>query len=153
MSAALNQFAVVDAPAVPAALPRATRGARFVAFVLDTIFASVLSGVGLALITKGLKIENEGIKAIWNLTFIFVYWMLPLYSTGQTLGKRLMKIRVISLTGPEVSIGTAIMRETFYKFVSGAVFCLGFVRILTHPDGRAWHDKFAKTRVVSLVEE
>lgn len=153
MSAALNQFVVQDIPATPTTLPKAPRGARFLAFILDSIFSSILNAVGLTLITKGLKVEAEGIKALWSLTFFAVYWVMPIYSTGQTLGKRLTKIQVVPVNGGELSFRTALLREFPCKILSGLVFCLGYVRILTHADGRAWHDSLAKTRVVSLVEE
>lgn len=153
-SNALDQFVVHDGGGSDAELPKAGRGPRFIAALLDAFFSGILSALGAALFVKGLGAGGLPITILWNLTFPFLYFIFPIYSGGQTLGKKLMKIKIVSIhPKEEPSMWNIFVREMPGKGISAICFMLGYVRILTHPEGRAWHDSMAKTRVVSLIEE
>jgi len=149
----LEQFAVQDGGA-EVELPKAGKGARFIAALLDAFFSGILSALGATILTKGLGAGGLPITILWNLTFPFLYFVFPIYSSGQTLGKKIMKLKIVNIDpAQDPSMWNIFVRELPGKSIGAICLMLGYVRILTHPDGRAWHDSMAKTRVVSLVEE
>jgi uncharacterized RDD family membrane protein YckC len=153
--AALKQFAVSEDEAPIVALPAAGHAQRFIAALLDGFISAVLQQLGTVLITRLLHTHHVGVLILWAVIFPVIYYALPIYATGQTAGKKIMKVRVDNAVNPAegVSFWRAIFRELVGKMVSALCFALGFVAILRDPDGRAWHDRMAKTRVVNVIEE
>jgi uncharacterized RDD family membrane protein YckC len=66
---------------------------------------------------------------------------------GSTPGKRLMKLRVVSLDGSEPDKRQRWLRAAF-SLVSGYAVGLGYLWALFEPQKRGWHDLIAGTRVV-----
>ncbi|MFG1923213.1 RDD family protein [Cryptosporangium sp. NPDC048952] len=73
---------------------------------------------------------------------------------GMTLGKWLLGLRVVSVSGGPVGFGRALGREAFFVF-SVLVPILGLVNTLwslwDRPHGQCLHDKAAGTHVVRRV--
>ena len=67
--------------------------------------------------------------------------------SGQTIGKSVLGIKVISADGSSVSWGQALLRYFGY-IVSGLIFSLGFLWVAFDRNRQGWHDKIAKTYVV-----
>lgn len=79
-----------------------------------------------------------------------VYFAIALkVGKGQTPGKRLMKIRVVSLTGHGVSWWTAIERALGYgaSFLEGG---FGFFQYFLNKNRMCVHDRIAETIVIDL---
>ncbi|MBX3059983.1 MAG: RDD family protein [Anaerolineae bacterium] len=74
--------------------------------------------------------------------FIF-FWML----VGQTPGKMLMGVRVVSVDARPLSFGQAIKRLLGY-YLSMLPFFIGFFWILVSDSRQGWHDKIARTYVI-----
>ncbi len=68
-------------------------------------------------------------------------------STGQTLGSRVMGIRVMDVDGNPLSVTSALARVVG-AYVSGALLGLGYLWMLWDDQGRTWHDMAANTTVV-----
>jgi len=68
-------------------------------------------------------------------------------STGQTLGKMVMGIKVISTDGSSVSWGKALLRLIGY-IVSRIPLLLGFFWVSFDAKRQGWHDKIASTYIV-----
>ena len=66
---------------------------------------------------------------------------------GYTLGKKVMGIRVVTLSGGQVDVVKAFVRA-IGKILSGLLFCLGYLWMLWDKNSQTWHDKFAETVVV-----
>jgi uncharacterized RDD family membrane protein YckC len=84
---------------------------------------------------------------IGGLLVDFLYhWLTVAYGDGQTVGKRVVGVRVTRPDGspvdPAVAAGRALMR-----IVSGLVFGLGFLWAAWDAEKRTWHDMTADTRV------
>jgi uncharacterized RDD family membrane protein YckC len=79
-----------------------------------------------------------------------LYEGLMLSRGGQTLGKKAMRIKVVSAAGGEVSTGQAFGRAVMRK-VLGFVPCLGLVDyLMAFGDQRSCiHDLTARTRVIN----
>jgi uncharacterized RDD family membrane protein YckC len=68
-------------------------------------------------------------------------------TVGQTLGKMLFRLRVIQISGENMTLGVAFLRWVGFV-VSGLVFLLGFVWVAFDGRKQGWHDKIAATLVI-----
>lgn len=69
--------------------------------------------------------------------------------SGQTPGKMLFRLRVVTASGQPVTTGTAFLRWTGY-LISGLFFFAGFLWIAFDRKKQGWHDKIAMTMVVCV---
>jgi uncharacterized RDD family membrane protein YckC len=137
-------------------LPLATFKARAGAFIIDFIIVVLLSiPVGLLLEYRKLSqgqdvhLEINPFHDWWSLIVLVLYSGLSTYfSHGQTLGKRLLRIRVLSLTHDHLSFWHAIERALGYgaSALEGGV---GFFQYFIHPNRQTTHDRIAETIVVA----
>ena len=72
-------------------------------------------------------------------------WMLGKY--GATVGKMVMKIRVVSESGKKIDYSTALVRS-LSSYLSVAALGLGLFWVIWDIKKQSWHDKIAKTVVV-----
>ena len=87
-----------------------------------------------------------------------LYFIIMTYSSGSTLGKKLMRIEVVgvqSLTQDsrdsrerKPSLYQIIYRETVGRFLSSALLFIGYLLIVVGKEKEAMHDYLADTRVV-----
>jgi uncharacterized RDD family membrane protein YckC len=130
------------------------------AFVLD-FFAAFLLFLGLLIGGARILDYLEWIDpdANINLKFDFTNWyslvFLVLYfglftywGNGKTPGKRLMKIRVVSLTHEHISLWHAIERALGYG-ASALELGFGFLQYFIHPNKQTVHDRIAETIVIN----
>jgi uncharacterized RDD family membrane protein YckC len=144
--------------------------ARLSAYVVDFMLVGILFGFmavpAVSLwrswrhpedIHKDLHLDVD-FHNVYSLVFIVLYFGLSLYwGKGQTLGKRLFKIRVISLTHGHLSIWHCLERALGYG-ASALEGGFGFLQYFTDPNCRTVHDRIAGTIVVDerrpkLVDE
>lgn len=85
----------------------------------------------------------------FNLLFGALYYILLHWIFGQTLGKMLLRLKVVTLSGGPISLGTSILRWIGY-LLSLLPFFAGYVMAGLRPDKRALHDLIARTRVVRV---
>ncbi len=70
--------------------------------------------------------------------------------TGQTIGKRMLGIRVISLDdGGPIGYGRAFIRW-IGRYVSAIVIFIGYFWMLWDEESQCWHDEFAGDVVVPV---
>jgi uncharacterized RDD family membrane protein YckC len=79
---------------------------------------------------------------------LIVYNTCLVVLAGQTVGMRLLNIKVYDKTGKKLSAIKAIIRETILKAVSFIVLCLGFLWIGFSRSKRGWHDFLIGSKVV-----
>lgn len=146
-----------------AGLPLASFGRRLTAFALDFgftvlvfllgafyVFPSVIYPIGrkLGFWSAGKFHFNFDFHEWYSLLFIVLYFGLTTYwGNGQTPGKRLCKIRVVSLVEERITLWTAIERALGYG-ASALEFMFGFLQYFLHPNCRTVHDRIAETIVV-----
>lgn len=85
-------------------------------------------------------------SALLNLLWL-LYYIVPTAISGQTLGKKVCGIRVVSQTG-KVGWLRAILRETVGKWISAIILGIGFLMVAFHKEKRGLHDIIAGTWVV-----
>ncbi|MEJ2560439.1 MAG: RDD family protein [Anaerolineae bacterium] len=79
--------------------------------------------------------------------FVIGYPLFFWIFTGQTPGKMLLGLRVVTLEGGRLSLGRAVRRLIGYVLAALPLY-LGFVWILADDRRQGWHDKVAGTCVV-----
>ncbi len=98
--------------------------------------------------------RDEVVKVLNRLASGFgwaaVYFtLLPFWWQGQTVGKKLMRLRVVELTGKPLSLITSFGRYGGYA-AGLATGGIGFLQVLWDPNRQAVQDKLAHTVVVDL---
>lgn len=68
--------------------------------------------------------------------------------TGQTLGKKVMGIRVVDAQGNKPSAMTFFLRDVIGKMVSGLILGIGYLMVIWDSKKQALHDKIASTYVI-----
>lgn len=80
---------------------------------------------------------------------VFFVFIWPVAKSGQTIGRRAMKIRVVhAQTGALLSLGAAIGRWAFAYLVSSQIFYIGYLWMLWDENDQTLHDKVVKSIVV-----
>ncbi|HEY4591682.1 MAG TPA: RDD family protein [Thermoanaerobaculia bacterium] len=141
-----------------AGLPLASFGRRLAAFVLDFGLTAVVFTLGAIFVVApignrtGLLRHNLLLKFDfhhwYSLVFLVLYFGLTTYwGNGQTPGKWLCKIRVVSLVEERITLWTAIERALGYG-ASALEAGFGFLQYFVHPNCRTVHDRIAETIVV-----
>jgi uncharacterized RDD family membrane protein YckC len=130
---------------------------RALAFALDGVFYNIINQIIMALMGVLIKIGGSTMVMIGTglgilLTFIvlpYVYYIMPMMKNGQTVGKKIMKIKVIHREGSHpLSAWDCVKRDIIGKIISGMVFMLGYIVVLFKKN--AWHDEIAKTKVIAI---
>jgi uncharacterized RDD family membrane protein YckC len=144
---------------------------RAVAFILDMALISLISAVvigalslffGLSTIQRFIDwlnslfpgsdqifIELTGPRfaAVFFFAFLYLYFIFFFSTTGQTVGKAVMGLRVVTTDGKRMGVRRSFIRTLCYT-VSLAPLGLGFLWVLGEDRRRAWHDKIAHTYVL-----
>jgi len=75
------------------------------------------------------------------------FLLLPVLS-GQTIGKMLTGLRIVTMDGRSVSFGSALLRHTLGYLLTALTLGLGFFIAVLNRNGRSLHDYVAGTTVV-----
>jgi uncharacterized RDD family membrane protein YckC len=113
-----------------------------VAWLIDAILLGIVNGVLFGLF-KG---PGYGLSTIIDFAYYGFFEGGP---AGQTLGKRIMNIRVVRADGSGAELGwaTALVRNVC-RLLSGLACLLGYLWMLWDKDQMTWHDKLSQTVVV-----
>jgi uncharacterized RDD family membrane protein YckC len=145
--------------------PRAGFGGRLGAYLLDALIIGVPAAI-LFVILGGAasRATDEAEQAAFGGGFILLWLIFMIASilyyvllnggpTGQTIGKRVLGIRVVSYqTGGPIGYGKAFVRWLVGPLFSG--FCiiglLGYLWMLWDNEKQTWHDKASDSVVVPV---
>lgn len=95
-----------------------------------------------------LKLTSPSPATLISFVFTALYFIFFWVSqNGQTLGNRLLAIRVVREDNQRMDVGTGIIRYIGY-LLSSAALLLGFIWIAFDSKKQGWHDKMAKTIVI-----
>lgn len=131
----------------------ATVKKRAMAFFIDEMLLSLLLILGLGdsffeaktleemiLLTNTFILEYMAVKIVYQAFFVMQY--------GATLGKIIMKIRVVEIQNLQTPNVVSSLKRSFVRIFSESIFYLGFLWGAMDPSRQTWHDKIAKTLVV-----
>lgn len=135
---------------------------RFAAHMIDFVIVMIVLGVINAALSPARNLLEEtplGGEILFQFTLVdmieyiltVVYFIIMTYFTGATLGKRIMKLKVISANDDEkLNIFTVIYRETIGRYLSDAFCGIGYLTVAFTKDKKAIHDMLCDTRVVEV---
>lgn len=129
---------------------------RLVAFSLDLIVV----GIG-SLVVKGMLsldlLENNLLSnhILFHYSIIDIllyvlksaYFVVCTYTSGATLGKYIMKIKVIDKNRNTLNMIQVLYRETVGRFLS-SFFFIGYIMIIIDKENKALHDRLCDTSVI-----
>ncbi len=131
-------------------------GIRFVAILIDTIVIAIVTGIVTALLNPSVSV----IIAPNLLAFVvgaasafitFFYFVLMEGAYGQTIGKMIVQIQVVQVTGTKISYGDAVVR-TILRIIDAIPYfipyLLGAILIWTSDEKQRLGDRVARTVVV-----
>jgi len=87
-------------------------------------------------------VTGAAVLLIASFYFIFFWTLL-----GQTPGKMLLGLRIVSTEGNNITFGQALRRYIGY-YLSALALYIGFLWVLVDNRRQGWHDKLAGTIVV-----
>ncbi|MDQ3395604.1 MAG: RDD family protein [Bacteroidota bacterium] len=94
---------------------------------------------------------TNAVKLLSRFLGAFVYFSIFTWKwQGQTLGKRLMKIKIVKLNGTPISFWNSLERASGYT-ASAAILFLGFFQYFWDRNAQTTHDKITETIVVDVV--
>ncbi|MCD4750162.1 MAG: RDD family protein [Thermoanaerobaculales bacterium] len=133
-------------------------GIRLGAYLIDAIILTVIMmvimipiGIGVAALAQ----KSQGAVVVlsllgWLLCAVVAigYILVPWARSGATLGKRILKLKVVRQDGVQpLGYGKATLRLLGYM-ASGAIFYIGFLMVLFNDEKKGLHDMIAGTQVV-----
>ena len=143
---------------------------RAVAIIIDLVFLDIATKISLLPLERTIDFEDfhpadllvriDTLQVKVFLLYVVLYLCAGLFFslvyftyfhgvTGQTIGKRLLKIKAIQTSGEPVNFKIALIRWGGY-FISGGVMYYGFLWVLFDKNKQGWHDKIAGTYVVKV---
>jgi uncharacterized RDD family membrane protein YckC len=127
---------------------------RGLAYMIDEILVSLLF-IFIYLDQIPQEATTEQTIAIINSLVMYVMVLKVVYQTffvwmyGATLGRIVMKIKVISISDLEKPTLLFALSRASFRILSESLFYLGFVWAMLNPKRETWHDKVARTLVVN----
>jgi uncharacterized RDD family membrane protein YckC len=127
---------------------------RAAAFGIDEVLLSVILMVilwnpianattleDMIAVTNSFLLEYMAIKIVFQTFFTMQY--------GATIGKIVMKIRVIELSTLSNPTFLCAFNRSVFRVVSEILFYLGFAWAMLDPYRRSWHDRTGRTLVIN----
>lgn len=111
---------------------------RFAAALIDGLIIGVI---------PGMVFKGNGNIISFLLGLGYSVWMLSTYSA--TVGMMILKIKITKESGGKLTYKDAVLRY-FASILSAVVLLIGYLWMLWDPKKQTWHDKLAKTVVVTL---
>jgi len=130
---------------------------RFVAWLIDFIIVSVILTSIIFAYYGTMYYEFEG-EGFWveNSQFLptsiifFAYWIILEYKTGQTIGKKILNLKIIDVSGNKASLKGIVISSFGKSFLLPLDMILGL--ILTNEKRQRVFNKLGDTLVVKIKE-
>jgi uncharacterized RDD family membrane protein YckC len=139
----------MTATTMPAAATteKAGFGTRFLAILIDSIGLGIVTGIIAGILNAGGpgSSGSSGLQTLLGVAYFCYFWST--YGKGQTLGMRVLNIRVVKTDGSYLDLVGAFLR---YVGLVVSIVCLfiGVIWAAFDANKQGWHDKIAGTYVV-----
>ena len=121
---------------------------RYLAFFLDSFVIGLITSAFSFMFFRASTTGGLNFSYFPGALLAFAYHaFFWIQHDGQTVGKKLMGVKVVRQDGKPIDLTTAITRYIGYV-ISGAVLCLGYLSVAFNRQKLGWHDRLAKTYVV-----
>ena len=160
-------------PTTPDGRPIATFGERLVAYLVDSVIQTgivsiVVIPVYFVVVISVLRGGGSGgtfletlvglvvFEVVVYTLFSYLYHVEWIRRSGNTVGKKLMKLRVVSLDGSQTPMDRRTLAKRWaVQFVVAAVpfytYLDGFWQLWDQPYRQCLHDKWPRTVVVKVI--
>ena len=107
-------------------------------------------------ISMFIKIIRTGM--LYTLFLLSYYMLIPIFLKGQTIGKWLFKIKVVTEDGEDIDYKILFFREAICRVLIrtlsfGLSSVVSFFIMVTREDKKSLADVFSKTKVIDIKEE
>ncbi len=128
---------------------------RFLAWLIDFIIISIFSTSIIFAIFGTIEYDEdifwaESTQYIPTSILFFVYWTVLEYKTGQTIGKKILNLKVVDIHGNSPSLKGIIIGSFGKSFLLPIDVVLGW--ILTNEKRQRIFNKLGDTLVVKIKE-
>ena len=118
---------------------------RTFAYIIDAIGIGIVSGIVGSIVGGGpTGTTSNGLSILIGLVYFVYFWS---QGGGQTLGMRVLDLKVIRTDGSTLTLTQALIRYVGL-FVSFACLAIGVIWVAFDANKQGWHDKIADTYVV-----
>ena len=129
---------------------------RFVALLIDSIILGIIGwilGVLFGVYTLGFSMRPQAALSGWGIVAFIIYIAYFTYlegTRGQTIGKRVMGIKVVKEDGSPIDMGTAFIRNIL-RVIDGLIaYLVGAILIWMSHKKQRLGDRAAKTVVIKV---
>lgn len=143
-------------------MEKAAFSARVVAWFIDMFMIWVLSWIVVLVLSPILALGSNSDGGLLGLLaglaslllagvlflFQFLYFGYLWSKSGQSIGMKVMNVKVVAREGGPMTFLMAGLRGSIGYWISGLVFGLGYIWAAFDAQGEAWHDKLFGTHVV-----
>jgi uncharacterized RDD family membrane protein YckC len=122
---------------------------RFVAWLIDFVIVSVIIGIASVAAHQ----FNYFMQAEWYAStsmIFFAYWVFLEYGSGQSLGKRLMRLKTVNLDGTSLSFVDSAVNSFGKAFLLPVDVILGL--IFTDKKRQRIFNRLSNTIVIKIPE-
>jgi uncharacterized RDD family membrane protein YckC len=123
---------------------------RVRAFAIDTSGVALVSMIAIF----GIAPQNQRLAQIVMLIGAFSFYLLPyFFSEGQTLGKRVQKIKIVKSDDTKASLLRIILREItklFLSAITGGLYLIVATFSMNSHVSRTIHDYIFQTKMIDL---
>src|SRR2546425_2115696 len=121
------------------AAPKAGFWIRVLAFLIDSVILFVVNLL-VAAILNGSTAGRSGIQTLLGIIYFSYFWSASSPWPGQTVGDKLLGLRIIKTDGSDISIVQAFIRYVGL-FISFIVIFIGVIWVAFDANKQCWHDK------------
>lgn len=109
-------------------------------------------------ITTSMIIKLVRAGMFYSLFLLFYYMVIPIFISGQTIGKWIFKIKVVCEDGEDVDYKVLFFREAICRILIrtisvGVSSVVSILVMIIRDDKKSLADIFAKTKVIDIKEE
>lgn len=126
----------------------------FLLFIIQFVVGMVFMFGPVALLkgqNLGFLIFLPVLQFISQLVITMYYYGVYQHNTGQTVGKKVMGIKVVdAVTGQTPTVGKFLLRDILGKIISAFTFTIGYLMVIWDSKKQALHDKVAGTVVIKV---
>lgn len=132
---------------------------RLTAYGIDLLLVGAILLLTVRLPLLFVQLSNPGVWFLQPILFRFspydivlylavsLYFIVMTYTTGATVGKRLMNLRVVTCDGSKLTLFNVIYRETIGRYLSSLLF-VGYLMIGASETKQGLHDRLCETKVI-----
>ncbi len=121
---------------------------KYLFFGLDEIMKTYSSNSSDLDVRKSYLDARNGVRDTSLIIWIIYSFIADASRMQGTIGKKILKIKVVDKLGNRISWGKSFARNIL-KILSAIPFSLGFIWVLFNKKRQGWHDMIAKTFIIS----